>query len=95
MHVLCLFTAIGERLELTASVSSGLLLLVPISRNDSFPVGLVRKQLLLHVSLLRSSNQSRKKLESLPPTSLLSENQMDTDVYAHTKDRIKETEGYQ
>ena len=91
MFYVCLL----ERLELTASVSSGLLLLVPISRNDIFPVGLVRKQLLLHVSLLRSSNQSRKKLESLPPTSLLSENQMDTDVYAHTKDRIKETEGYQ
>ena len=47
MFYVCLL----ERLELTASVSSGLLLLVPISRNDSFPVGLVRKQLLLHVSL--------------------------------------------
>ena len=86
MHwLLCLFTAIGEWLESTARVimSSGLLLLVPISRNDSFPVGLARKQLLLHVSLLRSSNQSRKKLESLAPTSHLSVNQMDTEVTKH------------
>ena len=33
------YSAIGERLDLTARVSSGILLLVPISRNDidSFP----------------------------------------------------------
>ena len=37
------YSAIGERLDLSARVSSGLLLLVPISRNDidSFPRSLI------------------------------------------------------
>ena len=69
MFVYCYWRSLESLLELTAGVSS---LLVPISRNDSQFSSRSCKETALAtctrkpIEILRSSNQTRKKLESLP-----------------------------